>query len=636
LSRHIEHSGPEIALLVPQIGNRLNGLTPVRTADPKEERYRLFESVAMFLRSMAQTAGLLLCLDDLHWADKSSLLLLQHVTRRLEGARILILGTYRTVNLDRNHPLAAMLGNLSREHLYERVLLDPLSKPETSQLIEVMGNAEPDESVVTAIYRETNGNAFFVEEVVRHLLAEDRDLQQPATAVTEWGIPEGVRQVLGQRLSRLSPAASRLLQVAAVAGTELDLPVLEAAGGFDSETLMEALEEALNAGLLRDESGVCRFIHPLVRETVYDELSLPRKQRLHMQVAGAIETVHAPRLELQVQALAAHYRVAGAAADPEKAIGYSVRAGESTRAVYAWEEAAAHYAEALQSLDIGGERDDRRQCDLLLRMGEALVGAGARDRILNEVAPRALAIAQALDDDKLASAACRLAINATDGVPQYWLDTAERYVGDDAEARLILNVPQAATALHGGRFAETRRLVFEAIELARRIGDPAGELNARSFALRIGAMPADEEQRLFEEMQRLPAEALSARDRGNVVLDAVMLDLERGNRQSAAMERDKLARFARETHHEFASSAAAASDALFAMLDGRLHEALEATYAATRGSFPRTWRGRLAGWLGNLDILDAERTRAASMQLQRVSIRRSSSVRRAGWRRPAK
>jgi DNA-binding CsgD family transcriptional regulator/tetratricopeptide (TPR) repeat protein len=388
-----------VALALPDLRSRMPSLPPVEPADPEEQRYRLFEAVTQFVLEIARGdgdalpqsptptphpphCGLLLVLDDLHWADGPALRLLHHLARRLSetSAPLLVLGTYRTADAGTPGPLADIVSDLRRGHLAEQVELGPLSADETSDLVAALTGAAPAPAVAQAIYRDTAGNPFFVEEITRSLIAEGVDPADPQPIAREhWRVPAGIRQAIGRRLARLSAGANRLLQAGAVLGDGFTYDLAVAAMGETEsdgapDRHLDALDEALAAGVLREEGDAYHFTHPLIRQTLDDALSAPRRQRLHLHAAEAIERAHMHHVEPHLAALATHFRLGGPAG-AARAVEYSERAGEAAWSTYAFEDATAHWRAALALLDdLGG--DPRRQADLLVRLGRAAQVSG--------------------------------------------------------------------------------------------------------------------------------------------------------------------------------------------------------------------------------------------------------------------
>jgi predicted ATPase len=347
----------EIALIAREVYTRLPDLQAGPSMSPEHERYRLFESVSEFLlnvaRSRTSNTGVLLVLDDLHWADRPSLLLLAHLARRLAKTSLLVAGAYRTVELDRAHPLSAVLAELSREHLYERVQLRAFSAMEAADLVQGLTGIPPARAVVQAIHRETEGNPFFVEEVVRHLQAERRDLTDPRAVSARWTVPEGVRHVLDQRLSRLSLVANQLLQVAAVLGDGFRFDVLAVASDVESGPLMDALEETVTAGVLWELEGRYHFKHALFRQNLDEGMSAPRRASLHRRVGQALERLYGNNPETYLAEMAHHFCSGALVDDLPKAIDYARRAAERADTLLAYEEASRLHQLALQALDRG-------------------------------------------------------------------------------------------------------------------------------------------------------------------------------------------------------------------------------------------------------------------------------------------
>jgi len=218
----------DIAELVPEVRGKLPDLEPPPVLEPEQTRFRLFDSVTGFLKNAARSQCLMLVLDDLQWADRSSLRLLEFLAREMAASPILVIGTYRDVELSRQHPLSETLAQLSREPVFQRVLLRGLSPEDAAPFIEAVSSVQPHPSLAKIIYAHTEGNPYFMTEVV-HLLSEQDALTAPAGETAghlDIRIPEGVREVIGQRLNRLSEDCNRMLSTASVIGREFDFELL--------------------------------------------------------------------------------------------------------------------------------------------------------------------------------------------------------------------------------------------------------------------------------------------------------------------------------------------------------------------------------------------------------------------------
>lgn len=275
-------------------------------------------------------------------------------------------------------------------------------------------------ALAEALQRETEGNPFFMEEVVRHLqesgklYRRDGRWTSDAVGIAELGIPEGVREVIGRRLSRLPEETNRLLTLASVVGREFESSLLERLSGLNEDALDEALAEAEAARVVEaaGKGGRYRFVHALVRETLYSELPSRRRVRLHRQVGEALEALDARSLEGHLSELAYHFLEGAAGGEIDKAVDYARRAGQRAMQQGGYEVAARLFEQALQALDEEEVEDNGLRCDLLLELGQALIAAGEPRRAADEMAPRAFALAEALPDPQRAANSASLALFA--------------------------------------------------------------------------------------------------------------------------------------------------------------------------------------------------------------------------------
>ena len=597
LQAQLGDGAADVALIVPDINRCLPGLRPSTPLSSDHERYRLFESVADFLLAAASSSrGLLLCLDDLHWTDGPTLLLLQHLARRIVPGRapFLMIGAYRTEELSRDHPLLDVLANLTRERLAERLLLGPFSRSDAAALVSGMIGVPVTPTLLDAIHRTTEGNPFFIEEIVRHLaetaqFSVEHGVRALDTAKLEpVGVPEGVRQVIGRRLSRLSPEANRMLQVAAVLGDGFgfaDIIVAE----IEEAQLLDAVEEALRAGILREEGNAYHFTHALIRQTINDGMTLPRRQRLHLRVAEAIEGAHVADSGGRAAKQAVHYRLAGTLADREKTIALCLRAGQGAAAVFAWEESVDHWRAALELMK---PTDHRRRCKLLVKLGEVQRRAGDLHQAMATFR-QAAAEARRLADPRLLAHAALGFEDALlpSGLPRAGVgDTSilllEEAFGALAEADGPLRARVLAALARALYFAGVRdrstALSEQAVALARRAGDPA----ALAYALAVlrisiwGPDHAAERLAVADELIRL-ADAtgdLELALAGHQWRLSAVFEL--GDMPAVINEIETHAQLAEAVRQPQALSDVFAWRATLALMDGQVEEAERLTHEA--------------------------------------------------------
>jgi predicted ATPase len=483
---------PEVARLVSEVRDRVQVSPSEPSADPSEDRYRLFTAVSTFLRHAAAIQPLVLVLEDLHDADRGTLQLLQFLARQLNGARLLLVGTYRDVEVDRAHPLSAALAELRRGSRFSRVALRGLTADEVQRMFSGITGQEESWRLSEAVYRQTEGNPLFVQEVVRYLVEEGLITREggrwrPAgsTPLVET-IPEGLRDVIGKRLSRLSEACNRLLAVAAVIGRDFQLATLVTVLGAPEEAVTERLAEAVKVAVLQEQArpaGVrYRFAHAFFRQTLYEELGAARRLRLHQRVARALEQQYASRLEEHAAELAEHFAQSTDAADLTKAVHYGAVAAERAMAVYAHGEAVRLVEQALDVQEVLDPADTTTRCDLLLALSDALLPLGEHRRALEVVLPEVYQLAEALGDDRRAAAAAdrgvfsglRLTTMGASLFPAIraeWLERLERHAQPDTPEGLRLELWRAEFLRPAGRWGEASRRLLGVVEAARRQQD---------------------------------------------------------------------------------------------------------------------------------------------------------------------
>ena len=369
LRQELGDGAPDVAKLVSEVRQRFPDLPTAPTLQGDAERLRLFESVTAFLRNAASAQPLVIVVDDLHWSDKPTLLMLRYLARNLAEERLLIVGAYRDVELDRTHPLAEVLATLRREPFYQRILLRGLPEDDVTAWLTALAQEEEDpeatarrRALAAALFQETEGNPFFIAEVLTHLVEEGKLVREEGrwrtrvTSPSGLGIPEGVREVVGRRLSRLSEPCNRMLTLAAAMPAGFAWEVLQTASDEPEEVLLDALDEALGARLiheLKDGRAVrYEFSHALIRQTLYEELSAPRRVLIHRRIGERLEEFHGESVGPHLGELAHHFFQAAPGGDVDKAIAYAVQAGERAVSTAAYEEALDHYDRALQALDL--------------------------------------------------------------------------------------------------------------------------------------------------------------------------------------------------------------------------------------------------------------------------------------------
>ncbi len=448
----------EIVRLIPELHEHL-GVPAAPLAEDEGARFRLFDSVIAFLRASAARQPLVLVLEDLHWAQPASVELLRVLIDELHESRILVIATYRDIEVNEGHPLTAVLQAPSYPPQVQRIALAGLGEQEIGQLIAALGHAN-SASLAASVHSQSGGNPFFAGEIVRGL------------GTGEARIPSSVRDAIGHRLQRLSERCRRLVGLASVIGAEFEFATLERVVPElgDGGSLLQVLSEAAGARIVVEIPGAggpgYRFGHALIRDVLYTTLPLEERLRLHWQVATALETLGGPDRERGASVLAHHFSeaIAGCAdgaprqACIDKAVLYATEAGRQATVMCAHDEAAAHYERGLNVLEAWALHDRRQQCEVLLAMAEAQVQDGAKYAVRSKTFHRAAALARELRDPQLLARAA--------------LGMARRTWYDDAATPAHVALLEEALEAVGKQDSVVRARLLGCLVVARYLPDP--------------------------------------------------------------------------------------------------------------------------------------------------------------------
>ena len=578
----------ELSRLVPDVQRLVPGLDPPLSADPDAERHKLFDAVRAWLTAAA-SRGLVLVLDDLHWADLSTLVLFRHVVLTDPVPSLLVLGTYRDTEIGRSHPLAAMLADLRRSVDVNRTKLEGLDEVEVAELVAAASGRELDpagHSLARALQAETAGNPFFVSEVLRHLDdsgALDWDDSTARSESPAFGLPEGVREVVGRRLGALPTETQEALAAAAVVGADFALDVVASAAEQDEDTTLRALEPAVRANLVIETGvGQYRFAHALVRSTLHHELSSTRRARMHRRAAVTLEARTRDHLTAKTAGELAHHwsEASSGGGRRDEALHYSRRAAELARAAAAPAEAARWYRHALDVIDQDAE--PRATSELLTRLGEVEYEAGlpgSRDSRL-----RAARIAESMGDVELMAAALSFSQRRSFDEAQpadlelmTMIDRALELVPrSDVLLRAELTGVLAIEAIFTGEIARRARLCAELEALIPQVDDFETRMMLRICVGRARPFSLNTAQLAQEELHNGDFDAGWTSDnvmfRVETTIGMTFLALCAGDRAFLDRAVDR-ARELRASGHPSAEDAAVLIETASLLVDARLDDA---------------------------------------------------------------
>jgi len=563
--------------------------------DPEEERWRLLQAVSGFLRNASAVQPLLLILEDLHDADRGTLDLLVHLAHNLGGARLLIAGTYRDVEVDRSHPLSGAMAELRRGGNFLRVPLRGLTAEEVQRMMASASQQDIPWPLAELVHRQTEGNPLFVQEMLRYLVEEglverrDGSLRRVGDETLAGRIPEGLRDVIGKRLSRLSEKTNQVLSVAAVVGREFRLDVLQRVLGIPEEELYAALEEANGAAVVEQRQAVgtvgLRFTHAFFRQTLYEEIFVPRRIRVHQQVGRALEAIYGRRLEEHAAELAEHFAQSTEREDLAKALDYCELAAKRAMSVYAYGEAERHLRQALKVQEVLDPDDRAKWCDLLLDLGAAMLPGEEPRRVADSVATEAFALAEALGDPLRAARSAVMALDAlqrgaqtASRPPEFleWALRADRYAPTGSPERIYADIYLGIYRVNITGPASGHPYLRRGAEAALKSDSGPAFFMAAGWTLRFLLATQDRAMvyAIADEFLRRPRDGARSGDLGVCLHVVGHLLLERGERAAAERAWSELKELASRTRDTSVIVRGRVPDLTLALLDGRLDDVL--------------------------------------------------------------
>jgi len=466
-------------------------------ASADRERERPFELIFAVLERLAAEEPMLLVLEDVHWADQTSLELLHHLAHRAPSHPMLVLATYRSDELHSAHPLRRLLGSLARDRVGEEIRVHALDRDQTTEMLRCMLGVEPDPAFAAAIWRRSEGNPFFVEELLS-VLAGSGALEPNAEAAVileRAPLPSTVSEAVLERVNALGPRAAETLSVAAVIGRSFDFEDLRGVLGMSELELLEVLEQLVAHQLLREDriehKDSYSFPHALMQEAVYESLISRRRRLLHRRVALVLEK--RVRTPSRLDELAFHFRIGG---DHEKAWYYARLAGDEAVRLRAWDDAAEHYEYALASLEEMSDESERA-ADLLERLA-GVAWRRSQSAAGRQYTEEALRIRRALGHNEETArllrriASLRIEDGDTEGAGEA-LDEALRLLGNTSHSTQLSAIYDdlGKLSLARGEMDRAERLLMHGLSLASQDAQSAEEVPALVSLGELGILGGD-------------------------------------------------------------------------------------------------------------------------------------------------
>jgi predicted ATPase/class 3 adenylate cyclase len=451
--------------------------------DLDSARFRLFDAVSAVLKGRASMTPTMIVLDDLHAADIDSLLMLKFVARDIGHSRILVVGTRREIEVDSSPQHSAILSEVAREGHY--VSLHGLSEADTASLISRHADIAVDDALLAPLYQATEGNPFFVDEIVRLMVVEGK-FRRVGPIDTAFRIPNSVRAATRRRLSVLSADAVSALTIAATIGNEFNLATLVGVSGTPVERLIDALDQARRRDIVGEIPGIARryrFTHAIVSESLRAELGMADSMRLHRRIAEELEQIYQIDYAPHCAELAHHFTKAIALGTADKALKYAREGAERAGEKFAYEEAVRLYQMALDAHSALSSSANAERCELLIALGDAQSKDGDRNRA-RKTFHDAAEIARGLKRNDLLA---RTALQASSGLGTFFVvDNELVALLEEASALITRDTAMRASLLaclaHELRWSDRRgyaiQLGSRAIEIARESNDAHALLSA--------------------------------------------------------------------------------------------------------------------------------------------------------------
>jgi DNA-binding CsgD family transcriptional regulator len=451
--------------------------------DTAQARFELFDAITRFWQDAARERPVLLVFDDLHCADPTSIRLLAFFASQLADAPLMVLGTYRDTDVAGDHPLADAFADLVRVPGFRRMHMKGLDLQESGQFFQAASGAVPDASLVRALHQRTDGNPLFLQETVRLLIerSERTGIWARDDPALLTGVPEGVRNVIARRMLHLPERAKGLLAMAACIGRTFEIELLIWLAPDDEEAVLSSLEAASRASLLEaaSEKGALRFSHVLIRDMLYEDLLVARRERLHGAIGEWLEAAERGNRAPRLAQLAYHFSQAGRHVDAAKALNYARQAAAQAAQSFAYEEASRLYRLALNLQNEHFAERVSLRCELLLTLGRVEADLGAAERSRTAF----LEGAQVASQHALTAHFVRAAI----GFEQANLRTArsgetsvalvlqalDAHKHDDA-MRVELLACLCRAYVYCNRADDAQHTWRTCVQLARKLGDPRG------------------------------------------------------------------------------------------------------------------------------------------------------------------